>query len=273
MGTVGKKRYSIDELRAFKLAYGRSIQGEDYLINIILPAILGGVMAHLLLHYILLTIAMTIFGGIYGYFVLFPANIKRFYERKSFEQRNKFVNNITQVMSAPSITVYVVLNDMIDLYSGEFKERLIVLVSQLSDASTDEYHEYFQQFASYYDKDVIFTQYIDILETSSVEGTNNLESLKKTTSFHNDIKKFRNMLVENKNRALKYAKAGHSLILLLIMACHFRIEPITFENYLKYFSHHPIGWGVSIFYLIGVLYTMTHFMKTYFDDDVLEVDM
>lgn len=273
MSAVSKKRYSIDELRAFKLAYGRPIQGEDYVVNIVLPAVLGGAMAHLLLHYILVTILMTIFGAVYGYFVLFPANIKRFYDRNSFDQRNKFINNITQVMSAPSITVYVVLNDMIDLYSGEFRDRLIVLVSQLSDASTDEYHEYFQEFASYYDKDVIFTQYIDILETSAVEGTNNLESLKKTTTFHNDIKIFRNMLVENKNKALGFAKSGHFLIVLLIIACHFRIEPITFENYLKYFSHHPIGWGVSIFYFIGVLYAMTHFMKIYFDDDVLEVDM
>lgn len=273
MSSVAKKRYSIDELRAFKLAYGRPIQSEDYVVNIVLPAVLSGAMTHLLLHYILLTIFMTIFGGVYGYIVLFPANIERFYDRNSFEQRNKFVNNITQVMSSPSVSVFMVLNDMIDLYSGEFKERLTLLVSQLSDASTDEYHEYFQTFASHYAKDVIFTQYIDILETSAVDGINNLDSLKKTTSFHNDIKTFRNTLVDNKNRSLRFVKTGHMLITICIIACHFKIEPITFENYLKYFSHHPIGWGVSIFYFIGVLYAMTHFMKNYFDDDVLEVEM
>lgn len=273
MGSVGKKRYSIDELRAFKLAYGRPIQGEDYVINIILPAVLGGAMAHLLLHYIFITVAMTIFGAVYGYLVLFPANIKRFYDRNTFDQCNEFVNNTTQVMASPSVTVYVILNDMIDLYSGEFRERLQLLVAQLSDASSDDYHEYFQEFASYYENDVIFTQFIDILETTAVEGTNNLESLKKTTSFHNDIKKFRATLVENKNRSLAFAKKGHMILVGAVLACHFRIEPITFENYLNNFSHNILGWVISTVYFIAVILFMTNMMIGYFDDNVLEVKM
>jgi len=273
MANIGKKRYSIDELRAFKLAYGRSIQREDYVINIILPAALVGIMTHLLLHYLFLTIIMTILGGVYGYMVLFPANIKRFYDRRSFEQRNKFINTMTQLQMASNVSVFMALNDLIDLTEGDFKEQLIKLTAQLADSSEANYHEAFQEFSLHYEKDVIFGQYVDILETIMVEGSENVESLKKTTSFHNDIKNFQKRFIDNKNRTLRFAKTGHLLIMAAVLACHFKIEPITFENYVTYFSHHPIGWFVYVLYLVGTMMTMTNFMKIYFDDDVLEVEL
>ena len=271
MAIAAKKRYTIDELRAFKLAYGRPIQREDYLINILLPALLAGGMTHLLLHYLWLTIIMTLVGALYGYLVLFPANIKRFYERRSFEQKNNFVNTVTQILMAPNVSIFAALQDVIDLTEGDFKEQLTQLVSQLLDSPEQEYHLFFEEFKLPYEKDVIFCQYIDILETIAIEGSDNSESLKKSTSFHNDIKEFQQKLEVSKAKTLSYMKTGQLIITAAIFFCHFKIEPLTFDNYVKYFSHSPIGWITYSIYALGMAIILTSFSKAYFDGDVMEV--
>lgn len=270
---IGKKRYTIDELRAFKLAYGRPIQREDYLINILLPAALAGGMTHLLLHYWWLTIITTIIGAVYGWFVLFPANIKRFYEIRAFEQKNNFVNTVSQILMAPNVSVFATLEDIIEMTEGDFQKQLIKLTSQLMDSPEAEYHLYFEEFKSNYEKDVIFCQYIDILETRAIEGTDNSDSLKKVTVFHNDIKDFQQTLAENKAKSLKYLKIGQVIITAAIMFCHLNIEPLTYENYINYFSHNYVGWITYAMYSVAMVFILTAFSKAYFDDDVMEVSL
>lgn len=264
-----KKRYmNVDELRAYKVAYGSKLGARDYMSYVGLPAILFGVFSFLLLYNGWVSFVCMIIGAFYGLKTLLPQSVRKQYEREAFNQRNKFVNNITQVLTDDNQTVIGAIRKVTVRSHGKFKEDLQKFHARLIGADNDQVRQAIIWLSDKYDDDVIFLQFLEQLETAMVEGRSNVDTLKEIKTYHNDIRK--------KQEYYERAKEGHlrdmrqliiiTGILIICLALSF-----GFSTYMEAFARHIVGYATSLLYLIILMIFFKQFVGYLFDDSVLEI--
>lgn len=266
-----KQRLGIDELNAYKMAYGRPIAKEDYAVNVVLPACFGGALVFLLLNTWWLACLVGVVYAIYGYRVLLPQNIQRFYLHKAFDQRNRFMNNLTQLLADPSLSWFVALQRASERCEGEFRADLEQLLVHVQEASTYELGAFFRAFSDKYAKDVVFTLFVEQLETIALEGRTNIDMIRDIKTYHNQLRERTKHFVARKKRVIDQLK------LYLLMSGGivglFHVFPLGFANYLHSFAYTPIGWVTSGLYMGALTWALHKSCVYFYDDEVMEVTL
>lgn len=266
--TKKKGLVNVDELNAWKVAYSEPVGMSDYAKYVWLPAFLVGGFSFLLLYYFWLSLLMAVVGAIYGATFYMPNAIRRDYEIQSFNERNKFINNMTQILTDETKTVPSGLIVATRRSKGKFKEDLIKLQARISGADTEQMSEGFAEMIKEYEDDIIFVQYMEQMETTAIEGRTNIDTLKDIKSYHNDVKKKQEEYFKIKKGHLNDMKILMGVILIFVIAVTFSFG---FDVYIEAFARTFIGWVTMGIYMLVMGYHFKKFSTYLFDDSIMEV--
>ncbi|MCR6108710.1 hypothetical protein HXA34_20650 [Salipaludibacillus agaradhaerens] len=266
--TKKKKSMNVDELRAYRVAYGGKLGAKDFTHYVVLPGVLFGVFSFLLLYNGWVSAICVVIGMIYGVSSLLPKSVRKQYEQNAFSQRNKFLNNITQVLTDDKQTVLMAIGKVTARADGQFKDDLNHFHAMLIGADSERIREAVIWFSGEYDDDVIFMQYLEQLETTMIEGKTNIDTLKDIKTYHNDIRKKQEHYERVKGAHLKDMKQLIIVTIILIVAL---AVSFGFETYLRAFARHPSGYIASGLYLLILAVFFKQFVGYLFDDSVMEI--
>lgn len=268
VNTRKNKVVNIDELKAYKVAYGGDLGSKDYVSFVIVPAALLGVLSFLILFNLWVTLACVGIGVFFGLSFLLPKSVRKQYESQSFNQRNKFINNITQVLTDDSQTVLMGLQKVTERSEGEFQEKLKMFHARLIGANDEMVRESVIWFCDLFEDDIVFVQYIEQLETALIEGRTNIDTLQDIKTYHNQIRKKQELYEIQKNGHLSDMKqlAVITIILIVLLSVSF-----GFNTYLDAFARHWSGYISAGLYLSLIMNFLRQFSIYLFDDSVTEV--
>lgn len=266
--TRKKKFVNADEINAIKVAYGKPLERKDYVRYALIPGLIVAGFSFILLYYWWVSLILGFVGALYGLKVLMPKNIQRAYEQTSFRERNKFVNNMTQILTNDSNTLLNALGRASDRSEGELMKDLKVLQARLMGADHEQVLQAFKVLSNKYRDDIIFVQYLEQVETASLEGKTNVDTLKDIKTYHNEMKEKKEDYERKKDGQLKDMKMLCSVVVIFILIIAFSF---SFDTYIQAFARHPIGWGTSGIYMLLMFFFFKSFATYYFDDSILEV--
>lgn len=270
MAKKKKKIFNIDEINAYRVAYGNPIERKDIIKSIIFPFFICALFVFILFFKWWLAVIAGFIGVVYAFSYTIPQNERRIYELKSFKERNKFVNNMTQILTNADRTVLQAIQIVSDRAAGEFKQELMILQSDLIEGSREITLRAFKRLEEKYPSDVMFAQYIEQLTTATLEGRNNLDTLKDIKSYHNMVKDRQNSFFiskEEKNREFNFMV---KVALIFIGAIIFSFG---FRQYIDVFANGIIGWVTASIYLVAIMFIYHSFNQRMADDSVLEVNV
>lgn len=270
LGTKKKKIINVDELNAYKVAYGKPLQTKEYFIYVGVPALVLGGLSFILVYYLAVGLIFGVIGAIYGVKVILPKSVEKQYESESFRQRNKFANNMTQILTDENKTVIRGLSVAKERAAGEFKEDLDKLYARLYGADNQQIRKGFENIVKKYEDDVIFVQYLEQLETATLEGRANIDTLKDIKTYHNDMKKKQSYYEGEKKAQMQNMQTLCGVIVILIFSVQFSFG---FGQYIEIFAHDIIGWVTSGIYLFLMSGYFKKFLSYTFDDSILEVEV
>lgn len=268
--TRKKSVLNVDELNAYKVAYGQPLKTKDFVYYVGTPAFIFAVFSFLLLYYWWLSILMGMAGALYGLKVLLPKSVEKVYQYQSFAQRNKFVNNMTQILTDDGKTVTRALQMANARAEGEFQNDINELQARLIGADNTLIKKAFKAIEYKYQDDVIFAQFLEQLETVMLEGRSNINTLKDIKTYHNDMKKKQSEYQSKKNGHLSDMKMLGVVVVIFILAVSFSFG---FSTYINDFARQPIGWVTCGFYMLLMGQFFRKFSIFLFDDSVLEVSI
>lgn len=270
LNTKKKNIINVDELNAYKVAYGKPLRAKDYLYYVGVPALLYAGVSFIILYYWQLSLIAGVFGALYGAKVFLPKSIEKIYADQSFAQRNKFINNMTQIMTDESKTVTKALATAGSRADGKFQQDISQLQAMLFGADYNQIRNGFKMISEKYEEDIIFIQYLEQLETAMIEGRANIDTLKDIKTYHNDMKKKQSEYQSKKQGHLRDMKGLFGVVIIFILAISFSFG---FETYVNSFAHHPIGWVTGGIYMLLMANFFRKFSTYLFDESVLEVQL
>ncbi|PKR83054.1 hypothetical protein [Heyndrickxia camelliae] len=271
MNLLGKKIVmTIDQINAYRTAYGNPLMKKEIFTALVIPFIVCFFSIFILNYYWWLALIGGILGAIYGYLVLMKISAERIYHQNAIIQRNRFVNNMTQLLINQGETVVSSLEWCAQgiVAKGEFKEDLDRLLFDLMDADTEQVKEAFKKFSTKYKNDFVFCLFIDNLVTAHLEGRSDIEKIKELKSWHNEVLEQRNIFIKNKVGYKGQYKITHIYPLIVVGILTFATG---YKGFLKYYAHNPIGWVCSAVFLILAAYFFHSFQKKLADDEVMEM--
>lgn len=263
-----KKKYTLDEVNALRVAYGDPLQKRELFTTLLIPFLVTAIFTFTLFYYWWLALSAGLVAMIYAYRVMLPQNEKRAYEVNAFRERNNFVNNITQMLTNQERTVLDALKTVSERAKGEFKEDLLLLQASLVDANPKEQQDAFQVLSEKYKSDVIFDLFVEQLATASIEGRFSMETLKDIKSYHNQVKKRQDDFMAKKQKEAYNFKFIMTTGLVLIMAITFSFG---WDQFVNVYARNPVGWGTSTLYLLIVGSFYLSFRNKLVDDNIMEV--
>ncbi|MCM3034156.1 hypothetical protein [Niallia sp. MER 6] len=270
LNTRKKRVLNVNELNAYKVAYGKPLKTKDFVSYVGMPALLFAGFTFLLLYYWWLSIFMAITGALYGMKVLLPKSVEKVYQYQSFAQRNKFINNITQILTDDGKTVTMALEIANTRAEGEFQKDINELQARLIGADNTMINKAFTSMENKYQDDVIFAQFLEQLETAMLEGRTNIDTLKDIKTYHNDMKKKQSEYQNKKNGHLTDVKMLGVVVVIFLLAVSFSFGIST---YINDFARQPIGWVTCGVYMLLMGQFFRKFSFFLFDDSVLEVSL
>lgn len=258
----------VSELNALKVAYGKPIDYQDYLNYIGLPALFLAGLATILFYQWWATLIAAVVGARYGYKVIMKKIIRRNYELSSLAERNKFINVITQTLADPKKTTIKALEKSQTRLSGELYHDISVLEAGVKGADRLQVMESMNVITEKYEKDVIFSQYLEQLETAIFEGRNNVDTLKQLKTYHNDTKKQTLSFIKVKNAKFKDFRTMIGLNFLFLGVMNVMLG---FDQYINSFAHSPIGAVFGFIYFMMIINHSKRFCMLYFDDEIMSM--
>lgn len=265
-----KSGMSAEELRALRNAYDKPLTAKNYIVFAAAPALLFGGILFYLTYVWWLGLIAGIIGVFYGLRIWLPKTIKRNYNIKSFNERNRLLNLLTQQMSDQTKIPKQVLERVVSRLDGELKKDFFPITARIANGATSsEINKMFNAVEEKYKDDIIFSQYLEQIETNFTTGIDNLSSLKDMNGYHNDIRKQRDLFLGFKSKRLKDCFSLILLTLLLISALQFGMG--DHEIYIEAFANSMIGRGTSIVFTAIFIGLTRRFEKIYFDDNIMEV--
>lgn len=266
--TKKKNRVTVDELMAYREAYGKTISTIDYIKMVLLPGVGMAVLSTALLYTPIVSIVFFVIGLGYGYLYLMPNLVRKEYEIETFNQRNKFINNMTQIMTDDNKTVPMALGTAKIRAEGEFKDDLTRLEAQLFGADVPGIQDAIDVMSDKHSDDPIFAQYIEQIETAAIEGNTNIDTLKDIKGYHNQMKEKQEMYEQQKQGHLSDMKT-----MVFTMAVFIGALTISFgfETYLRAFAHAMPGRIAGGLYLMLNMFFLKQFGGFLFDDSVTSI--
>lgn len=265
---VNKNRVNIDQMVAFKRAYGGTLGRRDYLKYVLLPGLGCLFFSTIVLYNPIISISATVIGMFYGWRVLMPKSIQKAYEQESMIQRNKFINNLTQILTDDTKTVNKALSMAKVRAKGEFKDDLTRLEAGLFGADISQIQDAMQEITDKYTDDVIFLQYMEQLETAAIEGRTNMDTLKDIKVYHNQMKTKQDLYEKKK---LIHVGDMKTMMIFITMFIFMLTYPFGFSMYLTAFAHNWTGYVFGGLYLVVEWFFFNQFMNFLFDDSVVSM--
>lgn len=224
----------------------------------------------ILTYYWWLAFAGGLIGAVYGLAVLMRISVKRMYEQQAILQRNRFINNMTQLLTNKDESVMTAITWCAQDFvaKGEFKEDLDRLLIDLMDANDEEVKMAFQKLSDKYKNDLVFQIFVEHLATVKIEGRADIQKMKDIKSWHNDVVHQREIFMKNKKSYSGQLKFTFLFTLIIIGILTFANG---FNGYLKVFAHSPIGWVTSAVFLVPLGIVFHWFQTKMADDEVMEM--
>jgi hypothetical protein len=266
--TRRKKLIDIQELNAIQVAYGKPLEFKDYRRYVGFPAIFMAVFSFAITYFWWVALIMGALGALYGVKVILPNSVKRAYEMASLKERNRLLNNLTQILTDESKTTLKAINLAKLRADGELRDDIEILEAKLQGADRQQIIEAFQEINTKYERDVVFTQYFEQIETAIFEGRNQGDTLKQIKNYHNDTLKKTNLFLKIKEGHFRDLKQMLFIMAVFVGALTFSFG---FDIYFNAFARTPIGWISGGIYFTIVLMLMKSFFKLYFDDSIMTV--
>lgn len=263
-----KKILTIDELNAYRIAYGNPMKREELFLSLMIPFSVVFFYTFILFYNLWLPLIAGIAAILYAYAFIIPQQVKRVYENNAFREKNNFVNNMTQILTNNDKTVLQALKTVTDRANGEFREDLLKLQAKIVDGNNKDIQESFLWLANKYESDVIFSLYVEQLTTLVLEGRHNIETLKDIKTYHNEIKKRQEMFFIQKQQKEKDFKFMCKVGILFIGTITISFG---FTQFIDVYAHNPIGWVSSTVYLLILAKTYHTFLNRMSDDSIMEV--
>lgn len=263
-----KKRVTIEDLQTIQTAYFTPLSYRDYFKTIITPAVLFAFFTQILFYYWQLTFFALVFGAIVGAVNVLPNSVRTNYNKRSYIERNRFLNSTTQLLINPDYTVLHVLKKVTPRIEGELNADLLKLMASLSVGSNMEIRTAFSKIINKYPSDIIFSQFMEQLETSHFEGNNDVEVLKDIKTHHNELLEKQSEFFNKKKNFIDEFKG---LIIIMLVLIGMISIIFSLDKYINQFAHHITGWIAISAFLACCLYAYFKIMKVYFNDSVTEV--
>lgn len=261
---------NVDELNAYKIAYGNPLNGKDYSKYIGLPALGFGILSFVLLYTWWISLICTFFGALYGAKVFMPMTLKKRYDQEAFMQRNKFINNTTQSLSDKNTTVKEAIKIAMYHANGKFEDHLMQFYALIHDGSKEDVYQAVTEITEEYRHDIVFNMYMKQIETGIIQGKQDLKAFKDVAQFHEFVKNGREEFALKKMRHLSGMKQVCSIMFMAILVLN---NFPSFQEYLTVFARAPIGMISAFFFLLWFSINLKNFFNEYFDDEIMEVPL
>lgn len=259
---------SAEEVSALKSKYGEPLNRDDYIKYVVSVGVLCMAYGVVTTYYWFVAVILFVLGCLYGYRKVLPSVIEQDYFMNSMNERDVFIVNMTQILSDKSKTINSALQRASDRAKGELYNDLRVLLAKTASGTREEVHNAYKDIRDKYAQDMSFGQFMEQLETISLEGKSNLETLKELKSQHNSMVKKQNEFTLKKDESWKGVKrmVGIGLVAIVVMESAFGFKT-SFEAYCRA----PSGWITSLLFVGMTFYFLNAFRKIYFDDDIMSL--
>ena len=265
-----RKRFTAEELIAWTSAYNEPMSKFEMYKIMLFPAVTFASIALLTLYIWWLVLLMFLYGLYFGWNILLPYMVRRQYETAAFRERNKFINNLTQLLMNENKSVFMCLQEAQSRTEGELGEDLSVLLSILYDASDKDKLKVFSDLSEKYEHDFVFGMFLEQVETLAIEGRTGIEPLKEIKTYHNSIRE--------KSMDYETAKRNNLMDLrIIVLVLVIMVVTVAFgfglTRYLDGFAWHPVGWLFGGLFVFLLQKDFKKFVHLYYDDDVMGVEM
>lgn len=260
-----KKRLSIYELNAVQTLYFNKLTIFDVIKTIAMPVLGFGAVTHLIIFYWPATIMAALIGLIFGLVLHLPNTIKKNYYFRSYVERNRFINNVTQLIVNEKITFLDVLEKIIPRLTGELYKDMTMLLAKLNISDIDSASSQFNLIVEKYKEDVVFCQFFEQLETTHTEGRTNISTFKELKGQHNDmLEKLQDFENDKPGQVTMF------ILTLVIGVGVILLSTLSFglEQYLTTFAHKGVGFLFSGIYLLINFIVYYRMMKYYYDTSI-----
>lgn len=266
--TRRKGFWDVRELNAYQVAYGKPLDYKDYRNYVGLPCLLMSVFSFSICYFWWVALLTGLVGALYGFKVIMPKSVERAYQIRSLKERNRFINNYTNILTNESRTTLKALKLANERTQGELKEDLELLAGRLQGADKFGIQRAFQEISTKYEKDVVFTQYMEQIETAFFEGRNNVDTLKQIKSYHDDIMQKTNLFLRVKDGHFRDMKQMLMIVVVFIASITLSFG---FETYFTGFARTIFGWLFGGIYFVIVILLLKSFFTLFFDDEIMSI--
>ncbi len=263
------KKVNIEELNAIEKLYNEGLTKKKIGRICLVPAGLVFVSSFLVFYNPILSIIGALIGGLFGYVYVLKKVISYNYEIASFAERNKFLTTLTQLLINKEKTIVNAIATAKSRTRGELKDDLTILERRLLQGERSGVHNFFEVLNKKYEKDIIFCQYLEQLETSITEGRVNLDTLQDITNYHN--------LVQEQQRSYTKAKdvrKGHFFTIIMLVMTLLVVIGFSMglkEAFIPYYSRSLVGLFTGVPFLLLLYYNAYKFTNYYLDYSVTDI--
>lgn len=262
---------SITELNAIEQLYGSTLTPARIMRMISTFEIITIAFSYLLYMSIPITIVWVLLTALGVYAAIIPRHVQNDYYNKAMNERNKFINLITQGLSTKNANVLNVLTRNIDNLSGEFGNDMRVLTARLLSETEDEQkRKAFKEVSDKYHDDIYFDLFIEQLETAYYETQYNIETFETFKESHNTVL--------SKMREFQAVKKVHQKQLFVVTGIVWVLLAITawsvlrsFDRYMLSYAHSIAGYIASTLFFIAMFIVYNKFYRMYYDDEVTSI--
>lgn len=266
MARIGKKNRSIEELNALAESYVQPMDKKSILKIIFIPGIIFGVVAGAIFLSVIPTLIVFLWGSYIGYSLLLPSIVSRQVEQKAFVERNKFVNNFSQIISSDK-SVFDALKETITRLdqSTDLAERMNQSLAELVHSDKDAV---FLKIAEEFKEDEAFSQFIEQVSITENKGKINIGTLKNLKTIHNENMIAQQTFIEEKAAHMK----GIQMIFGLVCAIPLMFMTMTsFSEYRDIMTGNLFSMGIMAIWIVLVITQFTAYVKRIYDDSIMEI--
>lgn len=258
------KGLTFDQINAYAVAYDKPFTQKKLFLYFLKPTLIVFAFSYMLFMNFWIALILSAFTVLYMWRKVLPLEVKRDYNRKSFEARNNFIMSTSQVLSNEDINLLDGLEVVVEEAKGEFREELLELITRLR-IEQDNPHEVFRKFSDKYVVDKIFVSFVEQLETVYECGVPNLETIENLMTMHNDLRARQEKFFEEKESyktgfVTVASLVGAFVVIPFIVLTRGEMQPTILAQIVN-----------CIFALMLFRHLNTNFVGRYYDDSVMEL--
>ena len=270
---MAKKRKTIEELRAYDKAYGRQLTKSRQFKLSVEPAFILSVIATMMWLRPTLSIVFFVIGLLYGYFRIMPRQVKVQYEADALYQRHRAIGILTSAMAGnSSAPAYKVLNAVTSSSEGELHDDFVALTAAVVRVESErDVHKAFLKIIDKYKADTYFVQFMEQLESYTLDSNLDVETLEMLNDMHNQVYEHSLAFARVREQALSETRTMLGVVIALGIAMEgVGVKMATYKYFTQYFWHGLTGWITGGLMIVLLSIILVRFYNRYFDDRITE---